>query len=176
HSVFAEINDNGRQAHKKTIVRTFFEMTHDIHTSHDRLQRVRGFTFGSKSWTRESGEENQTLSASTHFQLGNLFTTLICYNNTHLALAIAKCTLIRKGPTGSKASSTSAVPRAELHLPESVYTISGQVLSVAPLGRDEDSPALAWDGNFVSFSLKKKGQSNGEDVARIKNLQFAVTS
>ncbi|KAJ7491375.1 hypothetical protein B0H11DRAFT_1859355 [Mycena galericulata] len=147
HSVFAEINDNGRQAHKKTIVRTFFEMTHDIHTSHDRLQR-----------------------------LGNLFTTLICYNNTHLALAIAKCTLIRKGPTGSKASSTSAVPRAELHLPESVYTISGQVLSVAPLGQGEDSPALAWDGNFVSFSLKKKGQSNGEDVTRIKNLQFAVTS
>ncbi|KAJ7717896.1 hypothetical protein B0H14DRAFT_3901181 [Mycena olivaceomarginata] len=51
---------------------------------------------------------------------------VICYNNTHLALAIAKCTLIKKGPTGSKASSISAVARAELDLPDSVYTISGQ--------------------------------------------------
>ncbi|KAJ7827075.1 hypothetical protein B0H13DRAFT_1476627, partial [Mycena leptocephala] len=156
HSLFADIDDNGRQGHKKTIVRTFFDMTHDIHTSRDRLKRVRCFTYGGKTWTRENGEGNQTLSASTHFQLGNLFTTLICYNNTHLALAIAKCTLIKKGPTGSKASSIFAVPRAELDLPDSVYTISGQVLSVVPLGRDEDSPAFAWDGNFVSFSLKKK--------------------
>ncbi|KAJ7930176.1 hypothetical protein B0H13DRAFT_1702797 [Mycena leptocephala] len=143
HSLFADIDDNGRQGHKRTIVRTFFDMTHDIHTSRDRLQRVRCFTYGGKTWTRENGEGNQTLSASTHFQLGNLFTTLICYNNTHLVLAIAKCTLIKKGPTGSKASSISAVPRAELDLPDSVYTISGQVLSVVPLGRDEDSPAFA---------------------------------
>ncbi|KAJ7822223.1 hypothetical protein B0H13DRAFT_1659783 [Mycena leptocephala] len=147
HSLFADINDNGRQAHKKTIVRTFFEMTHDIHTSHDRLQR-----------------------------LGNLFTTLICHNNTHLALAIAKCTMIKKGPPGSKAASISAVPRAELNLPESVYTISGQALSVVPVGQDKDSPGFAWDGDFVSFSLKKKGQSNGEEVSRIRNLQFAVPS
>ncbi|KAJ7794911.1 hypothetical protein B0H14DRAFT_2621511 [Mycena olivaceomarginata] len=108
----------------------------------DQLGRIE------RARTRENGEGNQTLSASTHFQLGNLFKTLICYNNTHLALAIAKCTLIKKGPTGSKASSISAVPRAELDLPDSVYTISGQVLSVVPLGRDEDSPAFAWDGNL----------------------------
>ncbi|KAJ6548321.1 hypothetical protein B0H10DRAFT_1969186 [Mycena sp. CBHHK59/15] len=126
HSLFVDIDDNGRQGHKKTIVCTFFDMTHDIHTSRDRLQCVRCFTYGGKTWTQENGEGNQTLSASTHFQLGNLFMTLICYNNTHLVLAIVKCTLIKKGPTGSKASSMSAVPRAELDLPDSVYTISGQ--------------------------------------------------
>ncbi|KAJ7021304.1 hypothetical protein C8F04DRAFT_1013482 [Mycena alexandri] len=178
HSIFAEINNGARPVHKGTMVRTLFDMTHDIHTSRDRLQRVRCFTYGGKTWTRESGEGNQSLSQSTHFQLGNLFTTLICYNNTHIALAIAKCTLIKKGATGSKASSISAVPRGELHLPDSVYTISGQVLSVVPFGRGGDSTAFAWDGNFVSFSLKKKGTgpSDGEAVSRIHNLQFAVTS
>ncbi|KAJ7929882.1 hypothetical protein B0H13DRAFT_2537836 [Mycena leptocephala] len=138
--------------HKKTIVRTFFDMTHDIHTSRDRLQRVRCFTYGGKTWTREKG-------------------TKPCLHRP----TFSSCTLIKKGPTGSKASSISAVPRAELDLPDSIYTISGQVLSVVPLGRDEDSPAFAWDGNFVSFSLKKKGQSDGGEVSRMRNLQFAVT-
>ncbi|KAJ7020557.1 hypothetical protein C8F04DRAFT_1241929 [Mycena alexandri] len=172
HSLFATINDKGRQAHKKTIVRTFFEMTHDIHTSRDRIQRVRGFTYGGKSWTRENREGHQTLSPSTHFQHGQLFTTLISYNNTNLALAVAKCTMIRK--TGSKTSSTSAVPRAELNLPESVYTISGQVLSLVALAQRENAPDFTWDGEFVSLSLNKKGQ-NG-DVSRIHNLQFSVPS
>ncbi|KAJ6630146.1 hypothetical protein B0H10DRAFT_2362255 [Mycena sp. CBHHK59/15] len=172
HSLFAEINDNGRRAHKKTIVRTLFEMTHDLHTSRDRLQRVRSFTYGGKLWTRESGEGHQTLSPSTHFQQGQLFTTLICYNNAHLALAIAKCTMIRK--TGSKASSTSAVPRGELNLPESVWTISGQILSLVALDQHKDTPGFVWDGEFVLLSLNKKGQ-NG-DVSRIQNLQFSVLS
>ncbi|KAJ7022129.1 hypothetical protein C8F04DRAFT_1402565 [Mycena alexandri] len=172
HSVFADINDNGRQAHKKTIVRTFFEMTHDIHTSRDRLLRVRGFTYGGKSWTRENGEGHQTISATSHFKQGHLFTTLICYNNTHIALAIAKCTMIRK--TGSKTASTSAVPRGELNLPESVWTISGQTLSLVPLDQHRDTPGFEWDGEFVSLSLNKKGQ-NG-DVSRIRNLQFSVPS
>ncbi|KAJ6580330.1 hypothetical protein B0H10DRAFT_1962565, partial [Mycena sp. CBHHK59/15] len=176
HSIFANINEGGRPVHKGTMVRTLFDITHNIRTSRDRLQRVWRFTYGGKSWTRENGERDQTLSTSTHFQLGNLFTTIICYNNTHLALAVAKCTLIKKGPTGSKASSISAIPQAELPLPDSLYTISGQVLSVVLLPQDNGSPAFAWDGNFVSFSLKKKGPSDDEDVLHMRNLQFAVTS
>ncbi|KAJ7864087.1 hypothetical protein B0H14DRAFT_2574528 [Mycena olivaceomarginata] len=155
HSLFADIDDNGRQGHKKTIVRTFFDMTHDIHTSRDRLQRVRCFTTAAKPG-RERLEKG----------------TKPCLHRP----TFSSCTLIKKGPTGSEASSVSAVPRAELDLPDSVYTISGQVISVVPLGRDEDSPVFAWDGNFVSFSQKKKGQSDGGEVSRIRNLQFAVTS
>lgn len=175
HSLFADVNANGRQAHK-TIVRTFFEMTHDNHSSHDRLQRVRGFTIGGKSWTRDNGEASQTVSPLTHFQLGNLFTSLVCYNNTHLPLAIAKCTLIKKGLPGSKSASVSAVPREELHLPASPYSISGQVLSMVPLTRDGNGSAFAWDGKFVSFSMKKNSSSTGEEIARLRNLQFAVPS
>jgi hypothetical protein len=80
--------------------------------------------------------------------------------------------MIRK--TGSKTASTSAVPRAELILPESVCTISGQVLSLVAMTQSEDAPDFAWDGDFVSLSLNKKGQ-NG-DVSRIRNLQFSVPS
>ncbi|KAF8205853.1 hypothetical protein K438DRAFT_1756600 [Mycena galopus ATCC 62051] len=161
HSLFAAVNDSGQ---------------HTRSQFHDWLPRVRCFTYGGKTSIRASGEENQTLSAATHFQLGDLFTTLISYNNTHLALAIAKCTLIKKGLTGSKASSISAVSRAELSLPNSMYTISGQVFSVVPFRQADGCQIFAWDGNFVSFSLKKKGQVNGAEVSRIRNLQFAVTS
>ncbi|KAJ7091031.1 hypothetical protein C8R44DRAFT_750778 [Mycena epipterygia] len=126
HSVFAAIDAEGYLAHKKTILQTFFDMTHDTHNSHDRLQRVRRFTIGDNAWTREDSENNEIVSPSTHFQLGNTFATLISYNGTHLGLALAKCTLIKRGPTGSKSASISAILRGELHLPASPYTISGQ--------------------------------------------------
>ncbi|KAJ7741552.1 hypothetical protein DFH07DRAFT_778032 [Mycena maculata] len=176
HSHFAEIDTAGNLAHKKIILRTFFDMTHDSHASHDRLQRVRGFTIGGKSWTRDNSElSSENVSATTHFQLGNLFTTLLCHNGTHLSLALAKSTLIKRGTSGSKAASVSAIPRAELHLPDSPYAVSGQVLSVVPLAPAENDVVWVWDGDFTSFSLKKK-KNNGEEIARIKNLQFSVSS
>ncbi|KAK7034836.1 hypothetical protein R3P38DRAFT_2518785 [Favolaschia claudopus] len=122
-SLFAEIDAAGRLAHKKSILRTLFNTTTDGHTSHDRLQRVRGFTIGNKTWDRDV-ESQQDVSAATHFQRGNLFTTLLCHNGTHLALAVARSTLIKRVAPGSKAVSVSAVPRAELHLPASFYTIA----------------------------------------------------
>ncbi|KAJ7826506.1 hypothetical protein B0H13DRAFT_1657506 [Mycena leptocephala] len=173
HSVFAEIDTAGHLAHKKTILRTFFDMTQDSHSSHDRLQRVRGYTIGGKSWNRNTGEDVQNVSPATHFQLGNLFTTLIGYNGTHVGLAVAKCTLIKHCTPGSKAASVAAIPRAELHLPKSPYTISGQIFSLVPLG--DVGNCMAWDGNFVSFTVRKK-KSNGEDVSHLRNLQFAVSS
>jgi hypothetical protein len=132
HSLFAEINNSGDLAHKKTILRTFFDMTLDSHSSHDRVQHVRGFTTGGKSWNKEiSTDEN--ISPSTHFQLGHLFTMLVSHNGTHLGLAVAKCTLIKRGPPGSKAASVTAIPRAELLLANSPYTVSGQVFLLVPL-------------------------------------------
>ncbi|KAK7007147.1 hypothetical protein R3P38DRAFT_3212810 [Favolaschia claudopus] len=119
HSLFAEIDATGRLAHKKSILRTLFDMTVDGHASHDRLQRVRGYTIGGKSWARDV-KQDHNISTKTHFQLGNLFTTLLAYNNTHLGLAVARCTLIKHTPPGSKPISMSAVARTELHLPSSI--------------------------------------------------------
>ncbi|KAJ6624086.1 hypothetical protein B0H10DRAFT_1943560 [Mycena sp. CBHHK59/15] len=171
HSLFAEIDISGNLAHKKSILRTFFDMTHDTHASHDRLQWVRGFTIGGKSWTRDT-ETGHNISPTSHFQLGNLFTTVVCHNGTHLGLVVAKCTLIKHGTSGSKSASLSAIPRAELHLAASPYMISGQVLSLAPY----DSAAWAWDGEFISFDLKKKKKNLGEEIMRLRNLQLTVSS
>ncbi|KAK6966948.1 hypothetical protein R3P38DRAFT_3337676 [Favolaschia claudopus] len=134
HSLFAEIDATRRLAHKKSILRTLFDMTVDGHASHDRLQRVRGYTIGGKSWARDV-KQDHNISTKTHFQLGNLFTTLLAYNNTHLGLAVARCTLIKHTPPGSKPISMSAVARTELHLPSSNYMISGQNLQIVVSGR-----------------------------------------
>ncbi|KAF8218166.1 hypothetical protein K438DRAFT_1901061 [Mycena galopus ATCC 62051] len=158
HSLFAEINAEGHLTHKKSILRILFDMTPDARTSHDRLQRVRGFG----------------VSVSTHFQLGNMFTTLMCYNSTHLGLAVAKCTLIKKCIPGTKPVSISAVLLAELNPESSPYIISGQVFSLVPV--DAVGSEWAWDGQFVSFSCKKGSKSSPDNAARIPNLQFAVSS
>ncbi|KAJ7849431.1 hypothetical protein B0H13DRAFT_2402726 [Mycena leptocephala] len=176
HSVFAEIDADGHLCHKKAVVRTLFDMTHDMRSSHDRLQRVRGFTIGGKSWTREDNPDNEKVSASTHFQLGNLFTTLVCYNGTHLGLAVAKCTLIKRGSAGSKSASVSAIPLGELHLSTSPYTLSGRVFSLIPLTADSNPRQWAWNGQFISFSLLKKKSAGTEEISRLRNLQFCVSS
>ncbi|KAJ7926528.1 hypothetical protein B0H13DRAFT_1599480, partial [Mycena leptocephala] len=147
HSVFAEIDVEGRVCHKKAVLRTLFDMTHDTHSSHDRLQR-----------------------------LGNLFTTFICYSGTHLGLAVAKCTLIKRGPLGSKSTSVSAVPRSELHLPASPYTIAGQVFDLIPVFPEAGPLQWAWNGKFVSLSLIKKKAAGKEEISRLQNLQFSVPS
>ncbi|KAJ7620823.1 hypothetical protein DFH06DRAFT_942933, partial [Mycena polygramma] len=159
HSLFAKIDTAGNQAHKKSILRTFFDMTLDSRGSHDRLQRT---------------DCNETISDATHFQLGHLFTTLVAYNGTHIGLAVAKCTVIKRGSSGSKGSFPPAIPRAELNLPDSPFSISGQVLSLLPLPRNA-SAAWAWDGQFISFSLKKN-KSLGDDVSRLQNLRVTVSS
>jgi hypothetical protein len=171
HSVFAAINSDGQQCHKKAIVRTFFDMTQNSHSSHDRLQRVRGFTIGGKSWVREETDA-EIVSSSTHFQLGGLFATFICFNGTHLGLALAKSTLIKRGLPGGKAPSVSAIPIAELGLPSSPYTVCGQIFSLIPLTKAGSD--WVWDGDFVSLSVKKKGKP--DDLSRLRNLQLSVSS
>ncbi|KAK7015798.1 hypothetical protein R3P38DRAFT_2786718 [Favolaschia claudopus] len=172
-SLFAQIDAAGKVAHKKSILRTFFAMTQDGCTSHDRLQRVRGFTVGGKTWNRDESDEN--VCSATHFQLGNLFTTLLCHNGTHLGLAVVKSTLIKRNAAGSKSSSISAIPRAELHLPSASYSISGQILSLVSLVSSQPDVLFAWDGEFISFSLKKK-KSSGEEINHKRNLQITVSS
>lgn len=176
HSLFAEIDAAGNFAHKKTIVRTLFDMTQDSHGSHDRVARVRGYTKGGKTWAWESSDTSQNVSAATHFQLGNLFATVICHNGIHIGLAVAKSTLIKRVASGTKPVSVTDIPHGELNLPESPYMISGQVLSLVPLPHNSAQNGWVWDGNFISFSLKKSNADNGGQVNRLKNLQFTVSS
>ncbi|KAK7005923.1 hypothetical protein R3P38DRAFT_3283060 [Favolaschia claudopus] len=152
HSVFADIDSEGNKCHKKAI-------------------RVRGFTIGGKTWERE-GTNSEIVSPSTHFGLKNLFATFVCYNGTHLGLALARSTLIKRGIPGSKSPSISAVPLAELTLPSSPFTICGQIFSLLPL--EQNGSRWAWDGNYVSLSLKKK-KPESADVSHIKNLQLTVS-
>lgn len=173
HSLFAEIDSDGHLTHKKAVIRTLFDMTHDSQTSHDRLARIRGFTIGGKTWSHETPED-ALVSNVTHFRLGNIFTTLLCFNGTHLGLAVAKCTLIKKCVPGTKAASISAIPLGELTVEGSPYMISGQVLSLVPV--DAVASEWLWDGQFISFSRKASGKSGPDNVARIANLQFTVSS
>ncbi|KAK6971609.1 hypothetical protein R3P38DRAFT_2813660 [Favolaschia claudopus] len=131
---------------------------------HDRLQRVRGFTTGGKSYLREDTVYGEKTSPATHFQLGNLFATLICHNGTHLGLAIAKCTVIKRGPLGSK---SPAIPRAELDLPSSPYTIAGQIYDLIPIPSTAGPLKWAWNGKLVSLSLLKKRKANGSGKEEI---------
>ncbi|KAJ7743501.1 hypothetical protein DFH07DRAFT_749856 [Mycena maculata] len=176
HSVFAEIDAGGQLCHKATMVRTLFDTTYDIQSSRDRLYRVRGFTVGGKSWTRKDILQGENVSPVTHFQLGNLFTSLLCYNGTDLGLVVAKCTLIKRGPLGSKSASVSVIPRDELHLTSSPYTIAGQIFDLIPLSQAGTQPLKwGWNGKFVSLSVTKK-KGAGKEVSHLKNLQFAVPS
>ncbi|KAJ6603724.1 hypothetical protein B0H10DRAFT_1957782 [Mycena sp. CBHHK59/15] len=173
HSLFAEIDSDGHLTHKKAVIRTLFDMTHNSQTSHDRLTRIRGFTIGGKTWSHKTPED-ALVSNVTHFRLGNIFTTLLCYNGTHLGLAVAKCTLIKKCVPGTKAASISAIPLGEPTVEASPYMISGQVLSLVPV--DAVASDWSWDGQFISFSRKTSGKSGPDNVARIANLQFTVSS
>ncbi|KAF8206640.1 hypothetical protein K438DRAFT_1962974 [Mycena galopus ATCC 62051] len=130
HSIFAII-DSGQQYPKTSIVRVWFQ-AHSNHSSHDRIQRVRFFSVGGKTWHREE-TGSEPVSSSSHFQLGDLFATFVCYNGTHLGLALAKTTLIKRGPPGGKSPSISAITIAELTLPASPFTICGQIFSLFSL-------------------------------------------
>ncbi|KAF7290639.1 hypothetical protein MIND_01304100 [Mycena indigotica] len=178
-SAFARIdNTSERRIHKSSAVRILFDMYHDFVEAHDRLSRVRGFTAGGTlSWARDSSEGAVVLSAATHFQLGQLFVTLVSHNGVDIGLAVVKTTLIKDGRSG-KAKSISAIPLGELHLSDSSYIISGQVLSLVavPPGRDTgDTWSWAWDQGFVSLSLLKKATAT-DSVSRVGNLQISVCS
>ncbi|KAF8157541.1 hypothetical protein K438DRAFT_2074070 [Mycena galopus ATCC 62051] len=170
HSIFAVI-ESGQQYPKTSIVRVWFQ-AHSNHSSHDRIQRVRCFSVGGKTWHREETGSEPVFSLS-HFQLGDLFASFVCYNGTHVGLALAKTTLIKRGPPGGKSPSISAIPIAELTLPASPFTICGQIFSLLPLKKDGSE--WVWDGKFVSLSVKKKGKSGADDidVSRLRILQLS---
>ncbi|KAJ7049330.1 hypothetical protein C8F01DRAFT_1352687, partial [Mycena amicta] len=146
-SAFARIDDaSDRRVHKSSALRILFDMYGGV-----------------------------VVSAHTHLQLGQLFGTLISHNGNDIGLAIAKVTVIKDGRSG-KARSISAIPRGELHLPDSPYIVSGQVLSLLPMtatSGDVNTWAWVWDQDFVFFSLTKTKTDN---VSRVGNLQISVST
>ncbi|KAJ7659168.1 hypothetical protein DFH06DRAFT_1406208 [Mycena polygramma] len=165
HSLFAEIDSDGHLTHKMS--------SHDSRTSHDRLQRIRGYTIGGKAANIIESPEGE-VSNATHFQLGNIFSTLMPYDGSHLGLAVAKCTVIKKCIPGNKPISLSAIPLAELDVESTPYAISGQVLSLVP--GSATASEWVWDGEFVFFSVKKPSKSSPDGIARKRNLQFETSS
>ncbi|KAL1669560.1 hypothetical protein GGF50DRAFT_44200, partial [Schizophyllum commune] len=84
-------------------------------------------------------------------RIGNLFATLVRLKSGDVSLAIAQCTGIK--PDSS--TSLAAVPRAELTLTGSKYSVSGQVLSLKPVSDGVNQTQWVWDDNYVAFELYK---------------------
>ncbi|KAJ7059300.1 hypothetical protein C8F01DRAFT_1370857 [Mycena amicta] len=177
-SAFARIESaSEKRVHKSSALRILFDLFLDFKEARDRLYRVRGFSGGGViGWARQ-GVEGATVSSETHFQLGQLFVTLLSHNGVDIGLAVVKATSIKDGRS-SKAKSISAVPRGELYLATAPYIVFGQVLSLVPLATTSEagtSLAWVWDETFVFFSLAKK-KVGSESIARGGNLQISVST
>ncbi|KAJ7050241.1 hypothetical protein C8F01DRAFT_1345778 [Mycena amicta] len=177
HSAFARIESASEKCvHKSSALWILFDLFLKFKEARDRLYRVRGFSGGGViGWARQ-GMEGATVSSETHFQLGQLFITLLSHNGVDIGLAVVKATSI-KDRRSSKAKSISAVPRRELYLATAPYIVFGQVLSLVPLATTWEvgtSLAWVWDETFVFFSLAKK-KVGSESIACGGNLQISVS-
>jgi hypothetical protein len=127
HSVWIELKE-GKRAHKKTILRVFMDAGYDVdhNRSHDRLLRIRYFSIGGDNLDRLKPQIHSGLQVGV-FRLGSLFATLVCVNQTCIAVAILQCTLLKSG-----SQYIDCAPVDELSLPKSSYEISGQILYLVP--------------------------------------------
>ncbi|KAJ7204078.1 hypothetical protein GGX14DRAFT_369008, partial [Mycena pura] len=88
-----------------------------------------------------------------------------------VALAVAKCTLIKNG----SGTSVNNIPIGELTHPENSHKISGQVYGMVYLPASQSMPAR-WisNGEFISFDTKRTKNAKDVDVSRLRNLQITV--
>ncbi|KAJ7442081.1 hypothetical protein B0H11DRAFT_1929028 [Mycena galericulata] len=180
HSLWINLTEDGqKQAHKKTILRTFMDPTFDIDDkkSHDRLLRVRYFSIGGDSWDRTSSTIYSKSTADNHLlKIHGLFATLVCFDKSRVSLAILQCTGIKTVKDGP-VTTLEAAPIAEISLPDTRYEISGQILSLVPF-EPSDSPgsiSWAWATQFVAFESAKAKQASAVDVAaRMRHLSITV--
>ncbi|KAF7312848.1 hypothetical protein MKEN_00968800 [Mycena kentingensis (nom. inval.)] len=167
-------NTSERRVHKSSAVRILFAYQ-DFAQARDRLHRVRGFSAGGKlAWAKEGAEGAVVQSPATHLRLQDLFATLISHNGTDLSLAVGIVTsIVRRG------ASSSAIPRSDLLLADSEFTISGQVFGLLPFSTvSEDGAPLwswAWDQSFV-FLSQLKNASAAETAARAGNIKISIPS
>jgi len=178
HSIWMELD--GKKVHKKTILRTFMDpaMDVDYNKSHDRLLRVRYFSIGGDNWDRSTPNIYSTSAGSNIFSLNSLYATLICVENK-VSLAVLQCTLL-------KASSKyiDCAPIDEISLPESTYSISGQVLSLHPVLESLGDTAIswAWDSQFVALDTFKSRRATTQRQPttlvtsnRLRNLNVTIS-
>ncbi|KAJ7926676.1 hypothetical protein B0H13DRAFT_1862127 [Mycena leptocephala] len=131
-------------------------MTHDSHSSHDRLQRIRGFTIGGKSWCHESPADTSGVSVNT-FPVGQSFQhSCEVYTHQELYCAYQARIDVRHAAGGT--------PFSFIGYPD----------------LRADASEWAWDCQFISFSCRvsRKNHDNtgAAEVARIPNLQIVVSS
>ncbi|KAL0571530.1 hypothetical protein V5O48_010431, partial [Marasmius crinis-equi] len=177
HSAKAIINENGDEAFKKSIVNTYFDMTHNVHGSHERLKRVRPFKTAGKAWV--DALSSQVDQNSSHFfAIGSLFSTLLSPDGKTLALAVVQCMLLKK-EGGSDA--VKSVALTELALSNSPYRVMGQVLSLRPIAHDGSD--WGWDTDFARFTTTKPKKEDHGDVetvaespARAKDISIVTHS
>ncbi|KAL1724626.1 hypothetical protein EV714DRAFT_222661, partial [Schizophyllum commune] len=150
HSVWMKLDGARRERHKTSILREVFDLTHDIdyHKTHDRILRIRCYSIGGDCWDRTVGlKRGMDLPSSDRFEIGNLYATLVRLKCGDVSLAIAQCTGIKSGSSGSLA----AVPRAELTLADSTYSVSGQILSLKAAVNVGRQAQWEWDKSYVAF-------------------------
>ncbi|THU94060.1 hypothetical protein K435DRAFT_669146, partial [Dendrothele bispora CBS 962.96] len=101
------------------------------------------------------------------FHLHDLFATLIRVG-PDLCLSICEATVIK-----CSTNSLDAVPLAELSLPASPFTVSGQILSLLPVPDNQVSRWI-WNGNYSTFVSSKTKNSQPQSIIRGTNLRITA--
>ncbi|KAJ3537998.1 hypothetical protein NMY22_g5352 [Coprinellus aureogranulatus] len=153
HSIWMPID--GKNVHKKTIVRVFMDPTLDLdyNKSTDRLLRVKCYSIGGDKRGKQSSVAYRELPRDQVLELDDLFGTLVSVKDIGVSLAIAKCIGIK-----TATSRLRSAPLDEISLPDSTYEISGQILSLLPFtsehaiaGTAQESILWTWNGAFISL-------------------------
>jgi hypothetical protein len=173
--------ENGKPAHKKTILRYLLESGLDIEDgkSSDRLLRVRYFSDGGSDWDK-SKSPSRTVSSDNVFQLGSLYASesLVSFDQTKVVIAILQCTLLKSG-----SEYLNCAPLDEISLHDSAYDVSGQILSFIPLlnatNGSISSISWVWDAQYVALnppakSKRQPPQQPSNTTTRLRHLSFAV--
>ncbi|KAL1744686.1 hypothetical protein HDZ31DRAFT_20623, partial [Schizophyllum fasciatum] len=111
-----------------------------------------------------------------HVRTGHLFATLVRVRNEQVALAIAHCSAIR--PPNGKQPDIHGVPRAELADSSSGFSLSGQILSLAPYSSPAESSGPLWywhSPNFVGLERVRARQSAGSSRAPTSRHELVIT-
>ncbi|KAJ7681720.1 hypothetical protein B0H14DRAFT_3060930 [Mycena olivaceomarginata] len=93
-----------------------------------------------------------------------------------VSLAILQCTGIKIVNT-HPITYLEAAPTAETSLPDSLYEISGQILSLVPFDESQNSANIswAWVAEFVAFESAKSEQASATDApAHMRHLSLTV--
>ncbi|KAG5649428.1 hypothetical protein H0H81_003920, partial [Sphagnurus paluster] len=173
HSVWMKVfEDSDLLSHKATILRHEMNPSFDIDqaASRARLARVKYFSSQRPDWDRSiSNIVNK--SGDNAFCVDHLFATLIAIQDSHVSLAILKCTSIRTAK-----GSVFSVPFDEIALPNSRFELSGQVLSLVPGYNSDNELVWDWQDTFIEFQSGQRGRKkkSTRSVVHTRNLRITA--